>query len=148
MQQHPGVGRLGDPGRLPVQVVLGELSRQLGIVVRLAGRPEGAVREFDVDWVVACVGLQYDVRRWEDPLTTSLLRAGLARSHPLGLGLDCGPDGALNTAAGLSPRLFTLGSLRRGDLYETIGIAEIAGQATRLAEILVDDRAPDGVQAG
>ena len=98
---------------------------------------EGVAEDLDVEWVVACVGPQYDVHRWDDPLTVSMLDADVARPHPLGVGFDCGPDGALCGAAGASPRLFTLGSPRRGDLWETTGIKEIAEQAERLAEILV-----------
>lgn len=133
------VDALRASGRLHVEAAAVEEVDAAGerLRVRLTGRPGGGTRQVEADWVVACVGLQYDVRLWDDPLTTSLLRAGLARSHPLGLGLDCEPDGALRTAAGPSPHLFTLGLLRRGDLYETVGIAELAGQATRLAEVLV-----------
>lgn len=132
------IDALRDSGRLLVEAAAVEEVDAAGerLRVRLAPRPDGEVRHVEADWVVSCVGLQYDVRRSDDPLTVSLLRAGLARSHPLGLGWDCEPDGALRTPSGPSRHLFTLGSLRRGDLYETIGIAEIAGQAERLGEIL------------
>ena len=114
--------------------------------VRLARRG-GRTEDVTPDWVVACTGVQFDLRRVADPLVVGLLRDGLGRSHPLGLGLDCAPDGALLTAAGPSDRLHTLGSLRRGDLYETIAVAEIAQQAAELAGTLVA-RAADRVPAG
>lgn len=139
------VDALRASGRLHVEAAAVEEVDTAGerLRVRLAGRPGGEVRHVEADWVVSCVGLQYDVRRSDDPLTVSLLHAGLARSHPLGLGWDCGPDGALRTAAGPSRHLFTLGTLRRGDLYETVGIAEIADQAERLGEVLVGGAVAD-----
>jgi uncharacterized NAD(P)/FAD-binding protein YdhS len=132
------VDALRDSGRLQIEAAAVEEVDAAGerLRVRLALRPGGEVRQVEADWVVSCVGLQYDVRLSDDPLTVSLLRAGLARSHALGLGWDCEPDGALRTAAGPSRHLFTLGLLRRGDLYETVGIAEVADQAERLGEIL------------
>ena len=115
--------------------------------VRLADRA-GRVEELHPDWVVACTGVQFDVRRVADPLVVGLLRDGLGRSHPVGLGLDCAADGALLTAAGPSDRLYTLGSLRRGEAYETIAVAEIAEHATRLADTLVTRAAPDEMPVG
>lgn len=112
-------------------------------LVDRAGRPE----HVGADWVVACTGVQYDVRRAGDPLVAGLLRDGLARSHPLDLGLDCTPDGALLSDAGPPDRLHTLGSLRRGEAYESIAIHEIAEQAGELAATLVA-RAAGEVPAG
>jgi len=61
----------------------------------------------------------------------------LAEQHPLGLGLDTGAGGALRQASGrLSPELFTLGWMRRGELWESVAIPEIRAQAAALADWL------------
>ena len=63
--------------------------------------------------------------------------------HPLGLGLDTGPGGALRQAGGrLSPTLFTLGWMRRGELWESVAIPEIRAQAAALARDLRRNHRP------
>jgi uncharacterized NAD(P)/FAD-binding protein YdhS len=71
-----------------------------------------------------------------------LLRAGIAQADPFGLGLRTAGDGALIASDGtVSTRIFTLGSARRGDLWESTAVPELRVQAARLAERLI---APDG----
>jgi uncharacterized NAD(P)/FAD-binding protein YdhS len=63
-----------------------------------------------------------------------LLDAGLARPGPHRLGLDVDPDGRVVGADGsVHPRLWVLGPLRRGVLWETTAVPEIRTQARRLA---------------
>jgi uncharacterized NAD(P)/FAD-binding protein YdhS len=84
--------------------------------------------------VVVCTGLMMDVTRTTDPLLRTLLASGRAVPDPLGLGLRTGPDGALLDDDGRpSRRLFTLGALRRGDLWESTAAGEIRAQAHALA---------------
>ncbi len=69
-----------------------------------------------------------------DPLTARLLGVGLARVGPHGLGLDVDPAGRLVAADGLPhERLWLVGPLRRGALWETTAMPEIRAQAVRLA---------------
>ena len=112
--------------------------------VGLAGsRPTATLgdtgEEVAVDWVVSCTGAQDDVTAVDDPLVASLLDGGLARPHPLGLGFDTAAHGALDTGA---PRLFGVGTLRRGELYETTAIPEIREQAEDLARHLLSESRP------
>ncbi len=86
------------------------------------------------DAVVLATGPDLDLRRSRDPLLRSLLDAGLAAPGPLGLGLRTRTDGALVGADGrCHGSLFTLGALRRGELWETTSIPEIRAQAAALA---------------
>ena len=103
------------------------------LLVRLGETRE----EIDADWVIACTGPQTHVDKVDDPLVASLLSSGYARAHPLGLGFDTASNGALQTPSGPSQRLFTLGSLRRGELYESIAIPEIRDQAARLTQMIL-----------
>jgi uncharacterized NAD(P)/FAD-binding protein YdhS len=73
-----------------------------------------------------------------------LLDAGLARVGPHRLGLDVDPAGRLIATDGaVQPRLWVLGPLRRGRLWETTAVPEIRAQARRLA---ADLREPQAVQ--
>jgi uncharacterized NAD(P)/FAD-binding protein YdhS len=69
-----------------------------------------------------------------DPLVASLLADGLARVGPHGLGLDIGPGGRLVGRSGAAQdRLWLVGPLRRGALWETTAVPEIRAQARCLA---------------
>lgn len=78
----------------------------------------------------------------ESPLLASLLEAGAVRADALRLGLDARPDGALIDSSGQpSGRLFAIGPLLRGILWETTAIPEIREQARRLALAICDSSA-------
>jgi uncharacterized NAD(P)/FAD-binding protein YdhS len=73
------------------------------------------------------------------PMVASLLARSLARSDALGMGLSTDGDGAL--LGGGRGLLFTLGALRRGELWESTAIPELRSQARTVAERLVNDLA-------
>ncbi len=84
--------------------------------------------------VINCTGLNSDIRSFDHPLIVSLLEQGLIRPGILGMGVDTTSKGALVNAEGYgSSWLWTLGSLRRGQLWETTAISEIRQQAEQLA---------------
>jgi uncharacterized NAD(P)/FAD-binding protein YdhS len=98
--------------------------------------PDGEQR-LVVDGLVNATGPVFDLRRSTDPLLRALLRRGLATPGPLGLGLRTDSDGALLDASGRrSPHLYTLGALRRGELWETTAVPEIRAQAAGVAAAL------------
>ncbi|HET9944147.1 MAG TPA: FAD/NAD(P)-binding protein, partial [Actinomycetes bacterium] len=83
--------------------------------------------------VVNCTGPLGDVRRAGDPFLDHLLAAGVATAGPLGLGLAT-DDGRLVDARGTSAApLWTLGAMRRGELWESTAVPEIRGQAAGVA---------------
>jgi uncharacterized NAD(P)/FAD-binding protein YdhS len=103
-------------------------------------RPRGLAREvtFRVQHVINCTGPDASIARGH-PLLRGLLEAGLVRADALGLGLATDADGALLDAEGrASGVLFTLGPLRRGDLWESTAIPEIRVQALALARRLLE----------
>lgn len=85
--------------------------------------------ELTAGTVINCTGVRHDVRRSTDPLVMSLLADGIARPGPLGLGFDTLPDGRVRGGA----PLWTLGALRRGNLWETTAFPEIRAQASAVA---------------
>jgi uncharacterized NAD(P)/FAD-binding protein YdhS len=111
-------------------------------------RPRGQRRsdEISAARVVNCTGPASCLSDMHHPLLVSILSRGLAVPDALGMGLSTDADGALLGAA--RGRLFTLGALRRGELWETTAIPELRVQACAVAERLVDDLAvPASVQA-
>ncbi|GAA3721019.1 putative NAD(P)/FAD-binding protein YdhS [Spinactinospora alkalitolerans] len=98
-----------------------------------AGLTDGA--SLTVDAVADCTG----ARPGAAPVIRRLLADGLARPDHLGLGIDTCPRGALVSASGrVSRRLFALGPVRRGQLYETTAVPEIRVQAEHLAQRIAD----------
>jgi len=72
-----------------------------------------------------------------DPLLATLLRTGLVRPGPCGLGIDTADDGRV---LGVLPRtlpVFAIGALRRGNLWETTAMPEIREQAYDVARGVV-----------
>jgi uncharacterized NAD(P)/FAD-binding protein YdhS len=82
--------------------------------------------------IIPCMGMEGDVAGTRDPLLVRLLRRGLVRPHPLGLGLDVDTDSrALGEAA--HPRLFALGPLTRGAFWESTAVPDLRRQAADVA---------------
>jgi uncharacterized NAD(P)/FAD-binding protein YdhS len=90
-----------------------------------------------VDGLVNASGPAWDCRAGESELIKGMLAAGIAAPGPLGLGLRATADGALIDRDGrVSDRLFTLGALLRGELWETLAVAELRAQAAAIADRL------------
>jgi uncharacterized NAD(P)/FAD-binding protein YdhS len=107
-------------------------------------RPRGWKDEamFRVHHVINCTGPDASIARGH-PLLRGLLEAGLVQPDALGLGLATDAEGALLDAEGRASKgLFTLGPLRRGDLWESTAIPEIRVQAQALSRRLLERLAP------
>jgi uncharacterized NAD(P)/FAD-binding protein YdhS len=102
-------------------------------------RGERQTRELRVARVINCTGPAAQLRDARHPLLKSILAQGLARPDALGMGLSTDQHGALLGGAG--GLLFTLGTLRRGELWETTAIPELRSQAVAVAQRLLDDLA-------
>jgi uncharacterized NAD(P)/FAD-binding protein YdhS len=91
-------------------------------------------QRLQVDGIVNASGPAWDCRKGDSELIKGMLEAGTAAPGPLGLGLRATADGALIDRDGrVSARLFTLGALLRGELWETLAVAEIREQAHAIA---------------
>ncbi|WP_330334397.1 FAD/NAD(P)-binding protein [Streptomyces sp. NBC_00536] len=96
-------------------------------------------RRLRVGAVLNCTGSEADLTRIDDCLVTHLLDTGLGSPAPVGGGFDTTARGRLRPAGDRAPApLWTLGSLRRGNLLETTAIPEIRCQADDLALLLLD----------
>lgn len=109
-----------------------------GVEIVMRQRGGHTLESLQVEAVVNCTGPMGNSCQLADPAIMNLLATGLNRPDPLNLGLDVAPDGALIAANGIPSRqLYTIGSLKRGLLWETTAIAEIREQASALAAQLL-----------
>jgi uncharacterized NAD(P)/FAD-binding protein YdhS len=108
-----------------------------GLAVTLS---DHTVRE--VGWVVNCTGPQLDVRDLRNPLLHDLLepRVGgaLATIATAGMGFRTEGGQLVDQAGTARAPLWTLGALRRGELWESTAIPEIRDQAVAVACAVLD----------
>jgi uncharacterized NAD(P)/FAD-binding protein YdhS len=90
-------------------------------------------RRLTVAAVVNCTGPQGDVRRVADPLLDDLLGSGTAVPGPLGLGLRTHDGRVVDSTGSAAAPIWTLGAMRRGELFETTAVPEIRAQAVDVA---------------
>ncbi|HEX6148247.1 FAD/NAD(P)-binding protein [Nocardioides sp.] len=126
-----------DPGRIEACEPL----PRGGLRVTLS---DGTSRE--VGWVINCTGPDSDVRNAGDPLVEDLLRtrAGgtLAVAATAGMGFRTVRGRLVDEHGRAEAPLWTLGALRRGELWESTAIPEIRAQARAVAQDLLDEVAP------
>lgn len=110
-----------------------------GNCVRLGWQQrDSRLREFDVDVLVNATGIELRAQTMRSTLLDGLLGRGHARPGPHGIGVDTAPDGRVLDAEGhAQPRLFALGSLRIGNLWESIAVPELRVQAEAVARVLL-----------
>ncbi|MDQ1745692.1 MAG: hypothetical protein QOE23_4031, partial [Pseudonocardiales bacterium] len=87
--------------------------------------------------VFNCTGTCTGLRVNDDPLVLNLLNSGTALPGPLDLGFATDAGGRLLPGSGPQPAVWTVGPLRRGQLWESTAIPEIRQQAADVARELV-----------
>ncbi|MBD2111811.1 MULTISPECIES: FAD/NAD(P)-binding protein [Cyanophyceae] len=118
--------------------ILGYQAIPDGVAVTFRCRGSQLEETLQVSRVVNCTGVQADYRRSLQPLITSLRQQQLIRPCDLGQGIDTAADGAVLDAQGRrSALLYTLGTPRKGQLWESIAVPELREQAQRLASTVL-----------
>lgn len=84
--------------------------------------------------VVNCTGPVGSISA--DPLLTRLAQTGLVRPGPAGLGIDTADDGRIVGTLPEALPFLAVGSLRRGNLWESTAMPEIREQAYDVARIV------------
>ncbi|MBX7137379.1 MAG: hypothetical protein K1X83_05295 [Oligoflexia bacterium] len=80
------------------------------------------------------MGLCADLSRADSSILGAVVARGLGAYDPLRLGLRTVHSGNLTAADGTVQRdIYTLGVLRRGDLWESTAVRELRSQAQRIA---------------
>jgi uncharacterized NAD(P)/FAD-binding protein YdhS len=106
--------------------------------VTIRERMTGGESSLSTSFVINCTGYGGGMRLAGDPLIEALLASRLARMSGMGLGLDISPEFAVLDAAGFaSDRIFAMGPLCKGTLWETTAVPEIRLQAIRVADNIV-----------
>ena len=83
--------------------------------------------------IVSCVGVGVPPQDSVNPVLRYLLRDGLIRPDPIGIGLDVTADCAVIGGAGMaSERIFAVGPLTRGRFWESTAIPDIRLQCAAL----------------
>ncbi len=129
------------------------LRQRAASVVEASPLSEGGLRvtlsdgsAHDVGWVVNCTGPALDVRLLEHPLLDDLLttRGGvsLAQAATAGMGFRTRDGRLLDSTGRADAPVWTLGALRRGELWESTAVPEIRSQALGLAVNVLDAIAP------
>jgi uncharacterized NAD(P)/FAD-binding protein YdhS len=110
-----------------------------GLQMTFAPKGDAAERQLHADLIVQSVGLETDVRRTQHPLLQQMMTNGHIRSDPFGLGIDTTRDGRVLHGDTPWPRLFAMGSMLRGTLWESTAMPEIRQQARQLADQILAD---------
>lgn len=108
-----------------------------GIAVTVRPRKTQTDIVFQVKRVINCTGISVDYQRSSHPLIANLREQGLIRPNRLGLGLETAQGTVLDAEGNTSNWLFTLGTSRKGDLWESIAVPELRVQAQSLAEMVL-----------
>lgn len=113
-----------------------ELENRVAVTIRERGKQTEKV--FLVSRILNCTGSNCNYRKLQHPLLASLQEQKLIRFNELSIGIDTAPNGALIDANGkVSELLYTLGTPRKGNLWETTAVPEIRVQAATLAQELL-----------
>ncbi|WCT72821.1 FAD/NAD(P)-binding protein [Sphingomonas naphthae] len=87
--------------------------------------------------IVNCTGPQGDLLRSDESLIRHLVATGTIRPDPLRLGLDVDAQShALRADGGRNERLYAIGPMTRGGLWEVVAVPDIRQQAWSLARRL------------
>ena len=109
--------------------------------VRLVERGRKDESELQVAFVLNCTGPECNYYKLKEPLVVNMLARGLIHPDPLFLGLMTARNGALLNYLGQpSDKIFTLGSVQKGMLFETTAVPELRVQAKALAAELLKTR--------
>ena len=138
-EMHARVSRAVNSGQLVLLAgrVLRARKQDEAYVVDVQARAPNVETTFKVSRVYDCTGIVKNVSEGSISAIRSLTDRGLARSDPLGIGLDVTHFCAVVAADGtVFENLFAVGPLTRGTFFEIDAIPDIRIQCDRLASRL------------
>ena len=127
-------------GRGQLQVHAGRLikiraDRRANLELQLRN---GRRRTLVVDRIVNAMGVETQVARSPNPFIRRLLTKGVLQPGPHGIGVATDANGrVLDRAGSAMPDVYTLGSARIGQLWESIAIPELRVQAEQIARLIL-----------
>ena len=101
-------------------------------------RGQKSEKTIRVGCVVNCTGPETDVQRSKNPLVQQMLIDGLVVPDEMRLGIECDSEGhPISRDGTVLSRLWTIGPVRKAQLWESIAVPEIRVQAEELAARLL-----------
>ncbi len=92
------------------------------------------VERIEVARIINCTGPEADLPRSPEPLLKALFERGAIRPGPIGLGIDVDDEMRVRNATGEpDPRLYAVGPITRGLLWEIVAVPDIRGQVAEVA---------------
>ena len=108
-------------------------------LLRWRARGGGALTTTRAARIVNCTGPQGDLLRSREPLIRQLLAAGMIRPDALRIGLDVDRQSRVVAAdGGINDRLYCIGPMTRGELWEVVAVPDIRQQNWTLARRLAN----------
>lgn len=108
-----------------------------GAVVHWRPRGSDRVETMRVARIVNCTGPQGDLLRSREPLIRQLLGAGMIRPDALRIGLEVDAQShAVAGDGGVDDRLYCIGPMTRGGLWEVVAVPDLRQQNWELARRL------------
>ena len=112
-----------------------------GSHVHFALRRSGHCDSLQADWIVNATGVETNIDLRPGALLAALRERGLVLPGPQGLGVASSGIGHVIGGRGRpDPALYVLGTLRIGDLWESIAIPELREQARQIADDILAAR--------
>ncbi len=126
-------------GRVKVQRgSLEEIRANGGSLEVVTKTPDGDQQIIPGGLVINCTGPNAGFSYTKVKLFQNLLQRGLIIPDELDMGIQVGPDFTVIDANGVSSsKLYAMGALMKGTLWETIAVPELRGQAMRVAEMMI-----------
>lgn len=117
-----------------------DFSREKGIQVEIQPRGKSTPKiNLDVEGIINCTGPECNYNRINTPLITSMRNSGFLQADKLQLGLEVDDNFALVDKNGRSSKkLFAIGPLCKGKLWEITAVPDIRKQTKQLAEYLLN----------
>ncbi len=133
------VQALTDSGRLRFAAgkLVSATALEGGAILRWRSRGRQQVVETRTARIVNCTGPQGDLLRSDEPLLRQLLAAGMVRPDALRIGLEVDAQSNVVDASGQADeRLYAIGPMTRGGLWEVVAVPDIRQQNWSLARRL------------
>lgn len=125
-----------------LEVIAGKISDiiedDFGIHITINRRADQQNFTLNVARVINCTGPQTDIRKQKGKLYLNLIAKKLITPDEMNLGIHATADGRVIEATGTAGnRIFTLGSLLKGRLWESTAVPELRTQAKKVADLLL-----------
>lgn len=110
---------------------------QVDVLLKNSGTP----RQMYFTKIINCTGPQANYAEIKTPFIENIIRNQIAQPHPLKMGLLANSLGqVLDNNGNPVPKVYTIGSLLRGVLWETTAVPEIRQQAENVATQIAQKR--------